>query len=156
MKNQRGSILIGVLAMSLIMTVAAGGLLFVASNSGNDEQRSAEDVTLHYAAESAIYLGLRWIRYHGWTFHDAHKSETMVLTWPETDYALIDDVKVRVVLKPNGLPKRTLEATAFSDISKDTLVVGWSVDTIRTALDDPLRSKPILSNWYEYYLPAIP
>jgi hypothetical protein len=157
MKGQRGSILIGVLAMSLIMTVAAGGMMFVAANSGNDEQGSAENLTLHYTAESGIYLGLKWIRGHDSVFHDTHKAETMVLTLPEDGYDLIDGINLRVVLKPHpdGLPKRTLETTAFYDGAKDTLVVKWAVEIRRAlGLDSLTRSRSILSQWQESYLPG--
>jgi hypothetical protein len=86
---------------------------------------------------------------------ETHKAETRVLTLPTTGYASIDGVKVRLVLKPHpdGLPKRSLEAKAFFENAKDTLVAKWSLADIVPADDDPInRSRSILSTWEEYYL----
>jgi hypothetical protein len=156
MSGQRGSVLVGVLAISLILTVAASGYLFVMGNTGKDELANANDQTLHYAAESAMYMAVKWVRGHSKAFHADTWDGSLVLT-PGTDgYSNIDGILARVVITglPGGPPLRRLRCYATAGSGKDTLVLTWLLDRVDQDLSDPLRCIPFLSNWQESYLPG--
>jgi hypothetical protein len=61
-KNNRGSILVGVVALSILMAVAGIGFLQVTTTSVNNETAALESSKAFAAAESGIWIGSRWLR----------------------------------------------------------------------------------------------
>lgn len=62
MNGQRGSALIGVLSLGLAMTIAASGYVMIASSVGRSIPDEEVRAQMHYDAESALRLGLRWMK----------------------------------------------------------------------------------------------
>jgi hypothetical protein len=67
-KNNRGSILVGVVALAVFMAIAGIGFLQVTTTSVNNETAALENDKAFNAAESGIWVGARWLRgYNGFT-----------------------------------------------------------------------------------------
>ncbi len=88
--TQRGSVLAGVIGISMVMSMAAGGLLVVASNSRNDEDMVFRRAGCYLDAESALITGAAWLRNH-----DAD-SRAFINTnqgWPSNTKILINNLE---------------------------------------------------------------
>ncbi|MEO6096783.1 MAG: hypothetical protein ABIW76_14225 [Fibrobacteria bacterium] len=158
MNGQTGSVLAGVIAISVILSVAASGYLFVMGNSGKDEVAYANDQTLHYAAESAMYLAVKWIRGHSKAYHDDTWNGSLVLTPGPNGYSNIDGALARVDITglPGGPPLRRLRCHATAGAGKDTLVLTWLLDKVDPDPGDALKCIPFMSTWQESYNPGNP
>lgn len=62
MVGERGSILAGVMGISIVMALAAGGLLIIASNSSNDEDMAFRRAGCYLDAESGLMMGVAWLK----------------------------------------------------------------------------------------------
>jgi hypothetical protein len=154
MKTQRGSVLVGVVALSLAMSVAAGGLILLSGNAAKDNQMSTENLSLHYAAESGMYLGVNWMRLHP-------RGEMISSTWVGPlvltgsgggEYSSIDGIPVRVSFHDGPPGIRILKSIATQGAGKDTLELTWRVyqaDSI-----DATHWKPRLNHWTETFRPG--
>jgi hypothetical protein len=73
--EQRGSILVGVLGTTTLLSMAAGGLLLVAANSRNEEDLAFRRTGCYYDAESGLMMAASWLKAHDSSFiaskHDA-------------------------------------------------------------------------------------
>jgi hypothetical protein len=155
LKNQKGSILVGVILLSLAMTIAAAGFLLYVSNGSKDMDLAAQDIALHNAAESGMLMGVRWLREHP-------KADLMgglvdvLLTDTAGEYTTLDGYQIKVWLKGN--PNRLLQCIATKGFGEDSLGITWHVeDDVRSGPDSltgPLRSSPNLTNWTETLKPG--
>lgn len=90
MVTERGSILAGVLGISIVMAMAAGSLLIVASNSANDEDRAFLRARCYLDAESGLMTGVAWLRNN-----QNPDSKTVIetnQTWTANTKILLTDV----------------------------------------------------------------
>jgi hypothetical protein len=58
----RGSTLVGVLALSIIMGIAAAGFIQVAANVVDNENMSMRECKAFASAESGVWLAARWLK----------------------------------------------------------------------------------------------
>lgn len=76
MVNQRGSVLVGVLGISIVLTMAAGSLLMVAANSRSDEDQAFQRAACYLDAESGLQMGAEWLR----TYQGATNADDIIKT----------------------------------------------------------------------------
>jgi hypothetical protein len=167
MQSQRGSILVGVIALSMAMTLAAGGLIVMSINTAKDESGSATDIQLHYAAESAMQMAAYWLKYYNASDiedRDWMKPEFVLTSTGLIDnpgYATIEGMQVKVTLIANttGDAPHTLQALAKDGVNKEILRITWDVvSAAAIAGADPNnpyieKSNITMRNWKESYLP---
>ncbi len=149
MRSQRGSVLAGVLGLSVVMAIAAGGMIVASGNAGNLTSASNQDLSLHYAAESGMLMGARWIRTHTQTTYASPLWTTGTLDLTG-GYSLLDGFQVKTWIEHISGGIDTLRTRAFLEGGKDTLQLSWTVDAVGNAADP---NRPILSNWKEKYVP---
>jgi hypothetical protein len=63
MVDQRGSILVAVVALSVVLALAAGSLMMVVGNSQFDEDSAYRRQQCLNDAESGLMMGVGWLRY---------------------------------------------------------------------------------------------
>jgi hypothetical protein len=126
-KNQRGSILAGVIGLAVGITTAVAGFAVLAGNSGRVVADAQADAQMHLAAESGIYMGLRWLRAYPDTY-------TNLATWPTSpltlnsalgDFSDFEGVKVKVrfYATPGQYQNHQLQALATYGAGRDTLEI---------------------------------
>jgi hypothetical protein len=62
LENNRGSILVGAVAVAILTAIAGMGFLMVSVNSINNETAAFEKEKAFQAAESGVWIGARWLR----------------------------------------------------------------------------------------------
>lgn len=153
MKGQRGSVLVGILSLGLIVTLMAGSYLVLAGNSGTADDIALEDVALKNAAESGINLGLRWMRTRTPGYLAHQNLTSMPLTIGTDNFMDLDDFKVRVRITGVHLALR-LESMATRGAGRDTCRIIQQIADI-TDLNTPgTESDLTLGPWQETILPA--
>ncbi len=155
LKNQKGSILVGVILLSLAMTIAAAGFLLYVSNGSKDTDQAVQDMALYNAAESGMLMGVRWMRGQTKAGLEAGLVDRL-LSDTVGEYAFIDGYRVRVWLQGN--PNRLLKCLATKGPREDTLGITWHIkDTVARGPDwpaGPLLSSPDLNNWKDTLKPG--
>lgn len=162
MRGQGGSVLVGVLAISLALTLAAGSLLATAANTAITETGSARDHQLHYAAEAGAQLGVRWAKTYA-------KAEIGNPAWPavmpfvitvgDAGWMPLNGMQVKVSLLPGpGGPdpddvQHILRVQAKDEHNQGTLEINWDISDVQPDAPAPIFCKFMLSNWREQYLP---
>lgn len=151
MKNQRGSVLVGVIGISIAMSVAAGGFILLSGNTAKIETDSKANLQLHYAAESGMYMGVRWIKEHAST---TTWPNYMVLTPGGESFTSMDGSKVKVtfekVLACAGC--YVLASFATAGTGTDTLKIVWQINSITNVLN---KAYPWMDFWKERLIPAL-
>ncbi|MBW8888366.1 MAG: hypothetical protein JF616_11480 [Fibrobacteres bacterium] len=145
MKGQRGSILAGVVGLTVGITAAIAGFLVVAGNTTRLEADSESDIQLHYAAQSAMVMGLRWLRSYpdpsippnGHLGDDNWPAQPIVLNSPgnndtaitANNYSAMDGAQVKVVFSatPTEFEHHKLRCLATMGSGKDTLEINYYV-----------------------------
>jgi hypothetical protein len=129
MNGQRGSILASVVGFSVVITAALGGFLVLAGNSARFGADSETETRLHYAAESAMAMGLRWLRtYPGTKTQDAlWPTAPVVLNSATNGFTLMDGVWVKVVFlaSPGEYQLHKLRCYATLGPGRDTLETNY-------------------------------
>jgi hypothetical protein len=170
MSKQRGSVLIGVMALSLLMTIAASGFILVTANTANDGLGSAANRQLHYAAESGLYLGIRWARSYDvgdpavLTIDDpTWWADGLVLTkdqYGTAGFADIDGMSVMVILGPDPAGGRhRLTSLATAGPGQDTLeifqAINFATQGDRSGSGDAsILCSPAMDKWVETVHPG--
>ncbi len=158
--RQKGSTLITVVALSTVMTMAAGGFMLVVSNAGKDLDTGDSGAALHYVAESAIILGARWIRCHDSTSTVFDPTTTTSLVITPGVWKSLYGASIRVSFDPGSPlypagPLRTLNCAATFGTGKDTVFISWDMNNLPLHDADPVtHCKPVLSNWRETVHPG--
>jgi hypothetical protein len=152
MKNQRGSVLVGVIGISIAMSVAAGGFILLSSNTAGIEVGSATNLQLHYAAESGIFMGVRWVKAH----NNAGTAwpNYQVITPGGESFTTIDGIKVKVTFEvgaPGGGAYQ-LKSVATPGSGMEMVEVSWQINSFNP--DAAGKAVPSLQNWKETYTPA--
>ena len=153
MNTEKGSVLVGVLAISIVMTLAAGGFILVAGNSSKDIQVSESDLSLHYAAESGANLGVAWIREQPAESHVSWDGSISLNTEPD-GYTNINGVQVRISVEgvAGGTPLRRVRCSATKGLNMNVLVITWDVLSVTA---NGAKCTPVLANWTESYTPGL-
>jgi hypothetical protein len=129
MNGQQGSILAGVVGLTVGITAALAAFLVVAGSSNRLEADSESETQLHYSAQSAMTMGLRWLR----IFPD---TKTNDLTWPATavclnsmpgNFTIMDGVWVKVVFfaTPGEYQNHRIRCFATMGSGRDTLEINY-------------------------------
>jgi hypothetical protein len=160
LKGQKGSILVGVLALSIAMTTIAGGYILVSGNTASRRLDAMDDLRLHYAAEGGAQLGLRWLKAYDSTYYGRKPT-----VWDEEvritpDNFQIDNFGVQVKAVPtppsSAVPFKIVSQATSMD-KKNTLVISWSINSATDQHPaDPAHnyiSIPYTDNWVETYGP---
>ncbi len=156
--NQRGSILVGVLALSLAMTIVAGGYLLVVANGNKDAELATKDLGLYYSADAGLLRGVRWMRSQNPTYFGPSWTSNLLLTDSPEETETIDGIRVKVVLY--APPLQQLKCTATRGAGYDTLIMIWRFDgavpTVTTSTSLPtIYSDITMSHRTETLIPGI-
>jgi hypothetical protein len=147
--QQKGSSLVGVMALTLIMSLAAGGFLVFSTNVAKNGLASASDLQLQYAAESGIQLGLRWTRnYPPANVNDITWSTGTVLTQGVAGFEQINGRWVKVTLIYEGVGVHSIQSLAAESIGSppSVQITQLILNAIPALVADlPMLSTPILS-----------
>lgn len=150
------------MAISLAMTVAAGGFIAMAGNNSVTEIGSGRDQQLHYAAEAGAQLGVRWARtYLNTEIGDPGWPAVMpfAITAGDDGWVTLNGMQVKVILLPGpGGPdpedvQHVLRVLAKDDFNQGTLEINWDISDVQADGVAPIFCKFELSNWREIYLP---
>lgn len=130
MRGQAGSVLVGVMALCLVMTIAASGFLLLASNSDKDELESLRSTQRFNAAESGLLMGMAWLRAKSQVYIESRPEDSVAIS---AGYQPMDGWQVEVVLcKTPGVS--TLKSRATQGPGTDTLEVTWRVDAVEAVV----------------------
>lgn len=130
MRGQAGSILVGVIALSLVMTVAAAGFLYLAANTDRDELDTLRSTQRFNAAETGLVMGMAWLRAKSQVYIETDAPDSVPISG---GYQAMDGWQVEVVLrKTPGV--RTLKSRATEGSGKDTLEITWRVDAVEAVV----------------------
>ena len=154
MKNQQGSILVGILALSLVMTMAAGGFILLSGNTTNRVSMSQQNLQLHYAAEAGIHLAVRWTRnYPIDKINDVTWADPLDLTTGLNGYDILNGYKIKVTIFNGGAGTHWLKSFAIGPDHTDSLEITQQIN-IATVAPAPFKSTPALSKWIEIIPPG--
>jgi hypothetical protein len=160
MNSQKGSVLVGVLGLCVAITIAASGLITTAANVSGTEIDSGRDLQLHYAAEAGMQMGVRWTR--AFAYADVSNSAwpagqpAFVVTRGDAGFETINGMKVKVVFLSGvaGGGVHTLQIIAKDPTRpRGTLEINWQINSADPSSPLPLKSKPNLAKWKEFYHP---
>ena len=150
-KGERGSVLVGVIALSTIMLTAAGGLLLVESVAGNYEDDSWNESRLRYGAESGIMMGSAWLRAGPASFiNDMPANATFPITPTPGNWITEDLVQVIVVVENDGAVKRL---RSRATMGSETVQITWDIQGPAAVLDVGGFARPRMTNWRETLIP---
>ena len=151
LNGQRGSVLAGVLMLSVAFSLVAGGFVASVADKANQETAAISNLQVQYAAESGMLMGLRWARTYPFaSIHDPNFAANLVLTPGSNGFQDIDGISVKVVFLPGGLGVHTMQSFATTGAHKDTVELTWQ-------MNDPDNSSPInlnLDRWVETFHPG--
>lgn len=159
---QSGSVLVAVLAISVILTAAAAGFLALGVNGvgvGADSRRLTQT---YYAAESGLNMGVRWLKHYDEFFVKNYKSnvknfglpDSFVVTRGPRGWSDFDSVQVKVVIDTN-----TTNAY-FELTSKATLGLGMDTVLLKLRVANVASGSPkssytgVLNTWTETLIPG--
>ena len=161
MAEERGSALVGTLALGIALTLGGVGLLALSANTQRSEAAELARSHAYWGAESGLHLGLRWLR----GFDSADVNDRTVnphdLGAINTGYRLLDGVWVDVKVEPGPGCCYNIISKAFSGTQADTLRLEWRVVSVDSAKAmggemDPGESKLCffsMADWKESLLP---
>lgn len=131
--GQKGSILIMVLAFSIVLAMAAGSLLLVAGNATSDEDAAFRRLRCANDAESGLMVGVGWLRIRDSVAAMIEVDQTswpvdgFVLTLPNATFENGSQVTITIVdnvpVAPPNPPK-----TVISRAVLDGVIVQFSWD----------------------------
>jgi hypothetical protein len=150
MIGQRGSVLVGVLALSLVMTIAASSYIMLSTNSAKDALSAGTDKQLFYAAESGMNIALRWIRGYSHVNLIARTiPNNLTLTKGTNGYQSLNGALVKVILLWGGPGEGlyTIKSIAYSEATHDTLRITQFVSNPIAGPGAPLLSTVFPSDW---------
>lgn len=166
MKKEKGSILVGVLAIGLVLTYSALNLLVTVGYSGSADAEDYERQSLRNAAESGLRMGLRWAK-----AYDASGSGQKINdeNWPATagDFTItpgewltdfVTGFEVKVVLRKKGgevIGKHAIQAFARRGEGKETLGLLIQIDYAAIGGAPPARSILSIHSWNQTVQPAV-
>jgi hypothetical protein len=151
LNRQKGSILAGVLALSVAMTAVAGGYVLMAGNTAGRRLDSQEDLRLHYAAEAGMLVGVRWLKEYGPEYiQNKLWTDTVRISGPEYR---IDNCPVSVVLFLTAGGWYRFRSLATLGDKRDTLAITLDVNSSQPGIP---KSHPWTDNWQESYRLAKP
>lgn len=149
----------------MAMTIAAGGLIMMASNAAGLEISSSDDQQLHYAAEAGMQMGIRWTR----NYLPSRFTPPQAYWLPENEdveiskdasgnfgYVPIDGKQVRVVIRrtpPPNYANHMLKVFAKDDGKPGVLEINVWITLVAASTDPGCISVPSLAIWRETYHP---
>jgi hypothetical protein len=137
--GQRGSILAGVLAMSMVMSLSAAGLLLVAANSRNDEDMAFRRAGCYLDAESGLMLGAAWLKIKGTGYISQNQGWGGNLkTFPAI---LLDNKSVVTVKITDNNTSKTLTSNAVN--GTESAQFSWDIGVDNTVNPPAIT----LKNW---------
>ena len=164
MKPQQGSILVGVIALSLFMTMAAAGFIALAGSSSNEETNFWNDMRRFRVAESGLLMGVRWLRENTDAQVTAIPDDgvfrriTPGTGWremSESGYSAGSDGELffQVEIAKNGGNITLRSEARLPGTPPDKLRLEWTTTSIDGGHAAPLRQNLVMANWTETRLP---
>lgn len=134
--GQKGSVLVMVMAFSIVLAMAAGSLLLVAGNATNDEDAAFRRLRCANDAESGLMIGVGWLRNSGSALIAADQPlwplDKLVLNLPNPTFENGAQVTVTIVDNvtnpptiPAGPPKTVISRAILDDVN---VQFSWDVD----------------------------
>lgn len=159
MNNQSGSVLAGIVAMTLIISIAGSSLLLLTANVSNDETDQLEKTKLQYASESGVLMGVRWLRNQNVSYFDPLKQIIPAILTPASPaiscdvahFCDLDGILVRLeLIVPGdctlvGECLGLISATAKSNAG--TFISSWRVKSYNGMAAD--GADLVMKNWTE-------
>jgi hypothetical protein len=137
--GQRGSILAGVVALSMVMSLSAASLLLVASNSRNDEDMAFRRAGCYLDAESGLMLGAAWLKKKGFKFISENQGWGGNLkTLPPIDLDNNSSVTLKII---DNTTSKTLTSRAVN--GTESAQFSWDIGVDNTVTPTTLT----LTNW---------
>lgn len=129
MKGQRGSALVTVVGLSIVLTLAAGGLLSTAAISQGEEDMTWERTRCFHDLESGLMLGTNWLKNApNWTaFTDFNFDLDVVV--PADSH---NGCAVTVSVINTSADTKTIEARHVD--GGNSMGLSWKVTTDNTSL----------------------
>ncbi len=158
MNGQRGSVLAGVMGLSIILTLAGMGYLMVLSHAQSQGENLERDMRLRNAAESALIVGTRYAM-EGWR-PSYYNSTSATINLISPGWIEMDGARINLYLDRRTTPIRIIcQATLLE--GSDTLELTWSVDSAVAATSSTYPKKPatdsltrlVLKDWTETIIP---
>ena len=151
MNGQNGSVLAGVLSISVALSLVAGGFVAVVAEKSNQETTAISNLQVQYAAEAGMLMGLRWTRYYPFASIDEPTFAANLVLTPGTDgFQNMDGIYVKVVFLSGGLGVHVMQSFATLGTHQDTVELTWQ-------MNHPGSSTPItlnLDRWVETFHPG--
>jgi len=157
--SRRGSVLAGVIALTLIVSLAASGFIMVSSATQTDDVGSLSRTKLYYAAQSGLQMGVYFLKKN---YLSATLNEKTLITanaishgWKTVDDGFKDSVVVQRFLKTTPPYDTAIKVVCWATsatAASDTVRLMWAVDTALPATSGNL-SKPKMSSWSDTLFP---
>ncbi|MDB5050483.1 MAG: hypothetical protein JWO30_3554 [Fibrobacteres bacterium] len=147
--SQKGSVLVAVLGLSIIMSMAAASLMLVGGNSRNDEDNTYRRMGCANDAESGLMMGVGWLRKKGVNFIGTNQGWLGSSQILFTNAAFENGSLVTVTVVDNApaiapsAPKTVISRAVHGS---ETVQYSWDVDAAGPLAVDgaPIVS---LTNW---------
>lgn len=156
MSGQRGSALVGTIALSLVLTISAAGFILVTGNGQGTEKEGLNELQLFNAAESGLLMGARWLRANTPAEIDGFADPSIrVLTTGMNGFAPMEGFLVRVFVRRQA---GTLTVVSQATPAHDARVrqLQWRVDAYIAGPGAGLNSTLDLRDWTESSVPYTP
>lgn len=150
-KDQRGSVLVGMLIFTSMLTLGAAGMLIVAAAWHSQRENSMEKERLFIAAESGLHMGARTLRAMPRDFVEGFTGPNQFLSPP--NYKL-GPINISVTYEYNPVPSppvRYIRSQAWQGES-DIVELKWElVSSVDNPADDPVDTlnHVTFKNWTE-------
>jgi hypothetical protein len=147
MVDQKGSVLILVIGMAIILTMAATSVILLSEGALNEEYHSTQRMYCFYDADAGLMLGAKWLRIKGRAF--------ITQDWVTNRQDLYSDSPF-----PNGCAvsvhvddddANNLIKTVYSQAvcGSETLKLAWEIGVPPSppAVDPAAGPQLVLNNW---------
>jgi hypothetical protein len=123
--GQRGSVLVAVMGISLILTAAAAGYLAIGASAGGANAANYRLTQTRLAAESGLVLGIRWFKQYPFgSVTNPLWATNMVLTPGTQGWMPVDGIQVKVVEQNlGGGSQRLVTSSATAGPGMDTVLL---------------------------------
>jgi hypothetical protein len=122
--GQSGSAMMGVVGLSVIMTLAASGYLMLNANTGRSIDYVKEDRALHFAAESGLMMGASWFKRYAPASYAAYWP-TAPRTLTTGAHIVINGHQVRVWIETAPDGNRLLKSVATKGSGQMEETITW-------------------------------
>lgn len=158
LRGQRGSILVGVIGLSLVLTMAAAGYILTVGLAHAEEAENQKTTILYAAAESGLMMGADYVM-RNWSAtsmkagsfaptHNISGPTPSMYNWVDAD----DGARITVYLSKSSDTLRII-SLARLDMPSDTVRLEWMIDSVENAAAPKFSRIVRLRLWKDKVLP---